>query len=177
MLKTIAVIAAVIALPIAGLLVYAATRPDTFRVQRTASVNAPPDKIFALINDFRHWGAWSPYETKDPGMKRTLSGAAAGKGAVYAWEGDKNVGTGRMEIADASPSRIRINLDFEKPFKANNIAEFIMEPNGGATNVTWALHGSTPYFAKIVHIFFDMDSMVGNDFEAGLAKLKAAAEK
>lgn len=177
MLRIIAIVAAVIAVPVAGVLAFAATQPDTFRVQRTTSVNAPPEKVFALINDFRNWGAWSPYETKDPGMKRMLSGAAAGKGAVYAWEGDKNVGTGRMEIADASPSRIRINLDFEKPFKANNIAEFIMEPNGGATNVTWALHGSSPYLAKVVCLFFDMDSMVGNDFESGLAKLKAAAEK
>jgi Polyketide cyclase / dehydrase and lipid transport len=177
MLRTIAIVAAVIAVPIAGLLVYAATIPDTFRIQRTTSVNAPPEKIFALINDFRNWGAWSPYETKDPAMKRTLSGAPAGKGAVYAWDGDKNVGTGRMEIADASPSRIRINLDFEKPFKANNIAEFMMEPNGVATNVTWAMYGSSPYLAKVMCIFIDMDSMVGKDFEAGLSSLKAAAEK
>jgi hypothetical protein len=169
MFKTIAIIAAVIAVPVAGILAYAATQPDSFRVQRTATIKAAPEKISPLITDFRNWGAWSPYETKDPGMKRTLSGAAAGKGAVYAWEGNGNVGMGRMEIADASPY-------FEKPFKANNIAEFTMQRHGDATNVTWAMYGSVPYFAKIVHIFFNVDSMVGKDFEDGLAKMKAVAE-
>jgi hypothetical protein len=177
MLKKIAIAAAVIAVPIAGVLAYAATQPDTFRVQRTASVNAPPDKILPLISDFRNWGAWSPYETKDPGMKRMLSGAPSGKGSVYAWEGDHNVGAGRMEIADAAPNRVKINLDFEKPFKASNIAEFLIEPNGGATVVTWAMHGPMPYVSKVMCLFLNMDSMVGADFEAGLAKLKTAAEK
>src|SRR5688572_12553619 len=102
MLKKIIVVAAVIAIPIAGVLAYAATQPDTFRVQRTASVNAPPEKILPFISDFRNWGAWSPYETKDPAMRRTLSGAPSGKGAVYAWEGGHNVGAGRMEIAEAA---------------------------------------------------------------------------
>jgi hypothetical protein len=176
MFKTIAIIAAVIAVPVAGLLAYAATQPDSFRVQRTATIKAAPEKISPLITDFRNWGAWSPYETKDPGMKRILSGAESGKGAVYAWEGNGNVGMGRMEIADASPSKVTIKLDFEKPFKANNIAEFTMQRHGDATNVTWAMYGSVPYLAKIVHIFFNVDSMVGKDFEDGLAKMKAVAE-
>ncbi len=177
MIKAIAAIAAVIAVPIAGVLAYAATMPDSFRIQRTTSINAPPEKISPLIDDFHKWPAWSPYETKDPGMKRTLSGAESGKGAVYAWEGNSDVGMGRMEIADASSSKVTIKLDFEKPFKASNIAEFTMQPNGRGTDVTWAMHGPTPYISKVICVFLDMDDMVGKDFEAGLANLKAAAEK
>ncbi len=179
MLKTIAVIAVVLpVVGIAAVLAYAATKPDTFRVQRATSIKAPPEKIFPLINDFDHWGSWSPYEKKDPAMKRTRSGAANGKGAVYEWEGDKNVGTGRMEIADTSPpSKIVIKLDFIKPFEGHNIAEFTMVPQGGSTNVTWAMHGPMPYFAKIIHVIFNMDSMVGKDFETGLANLKTLTEK
>jgi len=126
MLKTITIIVVVL---IAALLVYAATRPDTFRVKRATNIKAPPEKIFALINDFHSWGSWSAYEQKDPAMKRTYSGAANGEGAVYEWEGDKNVGKGRMEIAETSPpSKVMIKLDFIKPFETHNIAEFTMEP-------------------------------------------------
>lgn len=179
MLKTIAIVVAVlVVLPVAAVLAVAASKPDTFRVQRTASIKAPPEKIFPLINDFDHWGAWSPYEKKDPAMKRTRSGAANGKGAVYAWDGDKNVGSGRMEIADTSPpTKVRLKLDFAKPFEAHNVVEFTLEPRGDATSVTWAMHGPVPYVAKIVHVFFNMDSMVGKDFEAGLANLKVITER
>ncbi len=163
---------------IAGLLVLPATRPDTFRIQRAASIKAPPEKIFPLINDFRNWGAWSPWEKKDPAMKRHLGPTASGRGAVYEWEGNKDVGQGRMEIAGSvPPSALTINLDFVKPFEAHNVVEFTLEPNGDATKVTWAMQGRTPYFAKIIHLFINMDSMVGKDFEAGLASLKAIAEK
>jgi hypothetical protein len=111
-------------------------------------------------------------------MKRTLSGAANGKGAVYEWDGDNNVGKGRMEITDTSPlSRVTINLDFSKPFETHNIVEFKLDTKGDYTNVTWAMHGPSPYIAKVMHIVFDMDSMVGKDFETGLANLKAIAEK
>jgi uncharacterized protein YndB with AHSA1/START domain len=175
MFKTIAVVIVVV---IAGVLVFAATKPDTFRVQRAASIKAPPEKVFALINDFNRWDAWSPWEKKDPAMKRTLGAARSGRGAVYAWEGNKDVGQGRMEITESvPPSRVRINLDFVKPFEAHNVVEFTLEPKGDATNVAWAMQGDTPYFAKIIHVFIDMDRMVGRDFEAGLANLKAAAEK
>jgi cellulose synthase/poly-beta-1,6-N-acetylglucosamine synthase-like glycosyltransferase len=175
MLKIIAIVVVVL---LAALLIYAATKPDTFRVQRSASIKAPPEKIFVLINDFHSWGTWSPYEKKDPAMKRTYSGAANGKGAVYEWDGDKNVGKGRMEITESSPpSQVTIKLDFIKPFEAHNIVEFTVEPKGDSGNVTWAMHGHTPYIAKVVHVFFDMDSMVGKDFENGLANLKAVAEK
>lgn len=172
------IIAIVIVVLIAALLIYAATRPDTLRVQRSTNIKAPPEKIFALINDFHSWGAWSPYEKKDPAMKRTMSGAANGKGAVYEWEGDKNVGKGRMEIAESSPpSKVTLKLDFVKPFEAHNIVDFTLEPKGDSTNVTWAMHGPSPYISKIIGIFLNMDSMIGKDFETGLANLKTVAER
>ncbi|MDP1866803.1 SRPBCC family protein [Bradyrhizobium sp.] len=178
MLNTIAIIAGVLASAIAVVLILAATRPDSFSVQRAAIVSAPPEKIFPLINDFRQWGNWSPYEHKDPAMKRTFSGAVRGKGAVYAWEGDKNVGKGRMEILEASaPSKIAIKLDFFTPFEAHNTAEFTMLPHEDATRVIWRMHGPAPFMARIMHLFINIDNMVGKDFEAGLANLKRLAEK
>lgn len=175
MLKKTAIAVVVL---IAGILIFAATKPDTFRVQRAAGIKAPPEKVFALINDFKRWDAWSPWEKKDPAMKRTFGAATSGKGAVYAWEGNKDVGQGRMEIAESvPPSMIRIKLDFAEPFEAHNLVEFTLEARGDATNVTWSMQGDTPYFAKVIHVFINMDSMVGKDFEAGLASLKAIAEK
>jgi hypothetical protein len=178
MVKLLSVILAVLLLIVGVVLANAAAKPDTFRVERTASIKASPEKIFPLIDNFDNWGAWSPWEKKDPAMKRTRSGAPSGKGSVYAWDGDRNVGKGRMEIADTSaPSKVTLKLDFEKPFAAHNIVNFTMEPRGDATNVTWAMHGPVPFLAKIVHLFIDVDRMVGRDFEAGLANLKALAEK
>jgi uncharacterized protein YndB with AHSA1/START domain len=179
MIKSVAaVVAAVLVVGIAVVLVLAAMKPDTFRVARSATIKAPPEKIFALVNDFRTWGAWSPWEKKDPAMKRSFSGPQSGKGAVYAWDGDKNVGQGRMEIADvAPPSKVTLKLDFVRPFEAHNIVEFTMVPRGDATDVNWNMQGPVPYFAKIIHVFLDMDRMVGADFEAGLANLKALAER
>jgi uncharacterized protein YndB with AHSA1/START domain len=175
MLKIIGIVTVVL---IAGVLILATTKPDTFRVQRAASIKAPPEKVFALLNDFNRWGAWSPWEKKDPAMKRTFGATTSGKGAVYAWEGNKDVGQGRMEIAESvAPSKVALNLDFVKPFEAHNLVEFTLEPKGDATNVTWAMQGDTPYFAKIIHVFVNMDKMVGNDFETGLANLKAIAEQ
>ena len=172
-------IAIAIVVLIAALLAYAATRPDTFRVERGATIKAPPEKIFALINDLRRWDSWSPWEKKDPAMKRTFGGdVTSGKGAAYAWEGNSDVGQGRMEIAESvPPSRIRIKLDFVKPFEAHNLVDFTLEPKGDATSVTWAIHGPSPYISKLVGVFCNMDSMIGKDFEAGLAGLKAIAEK
>ncbi len=179
MLKTISlIVVAVLVVGIGAVLAIAATKPDTLRIQRTAAIKAPPEKIFPLINDFRAWGAWSPYEHKDPAMKRTYSAATSGRGAVYEWEGDKNVGSGRITITDtAPPSKVLIDLDMIKPFAASNKVEFTLVPNGSGTNVTWEMLCDVPYFAKIIHVFFNMDQMVGKDFEAGLANLKANAEK
>jgi uncharacterized protein YndB with AHSA1/START domain len=175
MSKTIAIV--VVAL-LAAVLIFAATRPDTFRVQRTTSIKAPPEKIFPLITDLHSWGAWSPWEKMDPAMKRTYSGAASGKGAVYAWEGNNKVGEGRMEIADTSPpSKVTIKLGFVKPIEGRNTAEFTLDPKGEFTNVTWAMYGPAAYIAKVIGIFVSMDSMIGKDFETGLANLKTIAEK
>ncbi len=175
MFKKIAIVVAVL---IAAVLAFAATKPDTFRVQRAASIKAPPEKIFAVLNDFQRWETWSPWEKKDPAMKRTFSVVSSGKGAVYSWEGNKEVGEGRMEIAESvPPSRLAIKLDFLKPFEAHNTVQFTLEPKGDATSVTWAMQGPSPYLVKIMHVFVDMDSLVGKDFEAGLANLKAVAEK
>jgi uncharacterized protein YndB with AHSA1/START domain len=177
-MKVVAIIFGVFILAVAGVLAYAATRPDVFQVRRTATVQAPPEKIFPLINDFKSWTAWSPYEKKDPAMKRTYGATTAGKGATYAWDGDKNVGSGSMEIMDApAPSRVTIKLDFKRPFEAHNVADFTLVPVEGGTNVSWSMSGPTPFFGKILHVFVDMDKMVGRDFETGLANIKAVAEK
>ena len=179
MFEILAIIAVVLAIAIAVVLILAATKPDTFTVQRAAVVKAPPEKIFPLINDFHQWGTWSPWEGKDPGMKRTYSGTASGRGAVYAWDGNKNVGSGRMEILDtSSPSKIVIKLDFLKPFEAHNTAEFTMLPQGdGATNISWIMHGPAPFMSKMMQVFMNIDKMVGKDFEIGLANLKRLTEK
>lgn len=182
MFEIIAIVAVVLAIAIAVVLILAARKPDTFTVQRATTVKAPPEKIFPLINDFHQWGTWSPYETKDPAMKRSYSGADSGKGAVYGWEGNKNVGSGRMEILDAqAPSKIVIKLDFFTPFEGHNTAEFTMLPQGDGTNVTtkvtWLMHGPSPFIGKIMHVFINMDRMVGKDFEIGLANLKRLTEK
>jgi uncharacterized protein YndB with AHSA1/START domain len=174
MIKIIAIVVVVL---LAVLLGFAATKPDSFRVQRATSIKAPPEKIFSLINDLHRWRVWSPYEKKDPAMRRTLSGPANGKGAVYEWEGNTDVGKGRMEITDTSPpSKVIIRLDFVKPFEARNIVEFTLQPNGDSTHVIWAMHGPSPYISRLMSIFLNMDSMIGTDFEAGLANLKSVAE-
>lgn len=175
MLKIIAIVIVVL---VSGVLIFAATKPDTFSVQRAAGVKAPPEKVFALINDFKRWDAWSPWEKKDPAMKRTWGATTSGKGATYAWDGNSDVGQGSMEITDSvAPSRVTLKLDFVKPFEGHNIVEFTLEPKGDVTNVNWAMRGPAPFLSKVMQVFCNMDSMVGKDFEAGLANLKAAAEK
>jgi uncharacterized protein YndB with AHSA1/START domain len=176
---TIAIIVvAVLVVAVAAVLVFAATRPDAFRIQRRASLNAPPEKVFALISDFHNWASWSPWEKLDPALKRTYGGAASGRGAVYEWEGNKQVGKGRMEITEASPfSRITIKLDFLRPFEAHHTAEFTLETQGNSTDITWAMFGRRPFLFKVMCLFFNMDKMIGKDFETGLANLKGIAEK
>lgn len=175
MFKKIALAAVVL---VAAVLLFAATRPDSIRVQRSTSIKAAPEKIFPLIADFHAWSAWSPWEKLDPAMKRTHSGAPSGKGAAYAWDGNNDVGAGRMEIAEVvPPSRITIKLDFSRPMEGHNTAEFTLVPKGDASEVTWAMFGPSPYLSKLIGLFLDMDKMIGKDFEAGLANLKALAEK
>jgi uncharacterized protein YndB with AHSA1/START domain len=178
MFEIIVIIAVVLAITIAIVLILAMAKPDRFRVERAAAITAPPEKIFALIDDFREWRSWSPWEDRDPAMKRTYEGTERGKGAVYAWDGNKNVGAGRMEILTATtPSTIVIKLDFIKPFEGHNTAEFTMLPQGGATNVIWAMHGPAPLMHKVMQVFMNMDRMIGKDFETGLANLKTVAER
>ena len=177
MFEIIAVIAVIIALAIVAVLILASRKPDTFRVERTASIKAPPEKIFPLIEDFHRWQAWSPYEGRDPAMQRTFGGAERGKGAVYAWNGNNKVGSGRMEILEApAPRKVVIKLDFEKPFEAHNTAEFTFAPQGDTTSVTWLMHGPAPLMSKVMQVFMNMDNMVGKDFAVGLANLKRVTE-
>ncbi len=170
--------ALIMALATALILIMASLKPDSFRVEKKAVINAPPEAVFAAINDLQRWQSWSPWEKKDPAMKRLLSTTSAGLGASYAWEGNKEVGQGRMEITESTqPSRIRIKLDFIQPFEAHNTVLFSLTPKNGGTEVSWAMEGPTPFSAKIVHVFFNMDKMVGGDFETGLNNLKTLTEK
>ena len=163
---------------IVAALAFASTRPDSFRVERSTSIAAPAQTVFDAINDFHRWADWSPWENIDPQLKRSYSGAPRGVGTVYDWTGNSKVGTGRMEITSATaPSTIVIRLDFLKPFEAHNTAEFILAPAGDGTKVTWAMYGPSPFMFRLMGIFMNMDAMIGKDFEAGLANLKALAEK
>ena len=163
---------------VAGLLGYAATRPDTLRVQRSATIGAPPERIYPLIADFRRWEAWSPWEKLDPEMKRTLSGADSGVGAVYEWDGNRKAGAGRMEIVEAAePSEVDIRLDFTRPFESHNTTRFALEPDGSGTRVTWTMDGPQAFMSKVMGVFIDMDGMIGKDFDRGLAAMKDAAER
>jgi len=163
---------------IAGVLVLAGLRPDTFQVRRSASIKAAPEQIFPLINDLHRFNTWNPFEKKDPNLKRSYSGPESGKGAAYAFDGNKDVGKGTLEILDSAPgSRVTMSLHMVEPFEVRNRVDFTLEPKAGATEVTWTMQGAVPYFAKIIHLFVNMDRMVGTQFEAGLASLKTIAEK
>ena len=175
MLKKILI---VLLIAIVGVLGYAATRPNTFQVQRKAVIAAPPEKVFAMIDDFRRWNEWSPWDKLDPAMTRTFGGPATGVGATYAWTGNSAVGEGRMEILESTPpSKIRIKLDFIKPFESNNVTEFVLVPRDGGTEVTWTMQGPNLYVSKLMDTFVDMDAMIGKDFEKGLADMGAAAAR
>ncbi|TPJ72618.1 SRPBCC family protein [Mesorhizobium sp. B2-6-2] len=175
MFATILIILVVI---IVAMLIYAATRPNDFVVSRSASIKAPAETIFPLLNDFRRWPEWSPFEKLDPGMRRTLSGAESGKGAAYAWEGNSKAGKGRMEITNSVPSSlVSLKLDFEKPFRANNSVDFTLSPSGEGTTVTWAMRGARPFIVKLMGLFMNFDRLIGKDFEAGLGNLKRLSER
>lgn len=177
MLRALAILGIVVVAAIAAVLVYAATRPDTFRVERSLAMNAPPEKIFPYITGLKRWQEWSPYEGRDPAMKRSYSGPESGKGAVYEWDGDKNVGKGRMEVLDeAPPNKVVIKLDFIKPFEGHNTAELTVQPKGSQTVVTWAMYGPSPFMSKLIGTFINLDDMIGRDFADGLAKLKTIVE-
>lgn len=163
---------------IAAILIYASTKPNTYRVERSISINATPEKVMPLIDDFHNWDKWSPWAHLDPNMKVTYGGSPSGKGAVYAWEGNNKVGAGRMEILDErAPGYADMQLDFYKPMKDTARTEFNLVPEGTGTQVSWVMSGNMTYIAKVMCVFKSMDKMIGGDFEKGLAKLKAEAEK
>jgi polyketide cyclase/dehydrase/lipid transport protein len=174
MLVKIVVALAVIVVSFVALVV---TRPSEFRVARTATVAAPAPSVFAQVNDFHKWEAWNPWAKLDPAMKHAYAGAPAGTGAVYTWVGNHEVGEGRMTITESRPSeRIRVKLEFLKPFAATSMAEFTFKPEGERTVVTWSMVGTNNFIAKAVHLFMDMDGMIGGKFETGLAHMKSVVE-
>lgn len=177
-MRILKILAALVVVFVIGVLAVAMTKPDTFAVQRSATIKAPPEKIFAVLNDFRRWPDWSPWEKLDPQMKRTLGGAERGRGATYAWQGNSQAGAGRMEIIDSVPAqKVGIQLDFIEPFEGHNVTTFTLAPQGDATQVNWRMAGPTPFVSKLMQVFVDMDTLIGKDFEAGLANLKALAER
>jgi len=154
-----------------------ALQPSDFRVARSATISAPPPAVFAQVNDFHKWEAWNPWGKIDPAMKQTYEGAPAGVGAIYTWVGNKNVGEGRMTLTESRPSDlIRIKLEFFKPFAGTNIAEFTFKPEGNQTAVTWSMAGKNNFMAKAIHLFMNMDKMIGGQFETGLAQMKLIVE-
>jgi Polyketide cyclase / dehydrase and lipid transport len=166
-----------IVLIIAIFCVVVAMQPAHYTVERSATINAPAPVVFAQVNDFHKWQAWSPWEKIDPNIKKEFSGAAAGNGAIYSWVGNKDVGEGRMTIVESNPSSaIKIKLEFIKPFAATNATDFTFTPQGNSTNVKWTMSGDKNFVAKAFTIFMDMDKMVGADFEKGLTQMKTVSE-
>lgn len=175
MLKKIAIAISAIIVIILGL---ALAQPNSFTVTRSTTIQAAPDKIYPLISDFHNWSSWSPWEHLDPAMVRTFSGAPSGVGSVYGWEGNDQVGSGRMEVTGAAaPAKIDIRLDFLKPFESHNTTTFTLEAKGDRTTVVWTMSGPSAFITKLMGVFVSMDKMVGPDFEKGLASMKAVAEK
>jgi len=178
MLDILVYIAIAMAVVIVALLVYAATKPDSFRVQRTKEINAPAERIFPLIANLKSMNTWNPFVEPDPAIKIAYSGPDSGKGAAHTWSGNSKVGEGRIEITEtAPPSRVALRLVMVKPMKADNAVEFTLAPNGHGTNVTWAMSGKQPLLGKLMSLFVDCDRMVGSQFEKGLSSLKAISER
>src|SRR5687767_12109132 len=166
-----------VAVIVGGAVALIAMQPSEFRVVRTATMRAPASAVFAQINDFHNWQAWSPWARRDPAMKQTYEGAAAGEGAIYSWVGNREVGTGRMTLVESRPGeRIRIALEFFEPFAATSTAEFTFEPEGHDTVVTWSMTGRNNFIAKGIGLAMNMDTMIGSDFDRGLAAMQSVAE-
>lgn len=170
-------VAILVAILVALVLVLAARRPGTFALHRSTRIQASPEKILPLIADLRAHESWSPFDRPDPATRKVHSGAAQGKGAVYEWDGRGQAGSGRIEISESSPSRVVMRLDMHKPIQAANTVTFTLTPRHDATEVTWAMEGDVPYLARIAQLFFSMDRVVGNQFDTGLANLKAIVER
>lgn len=178
MAKIFITLAVLLVIALGTLLAYAATKPDTFRFERSVTIAASPDTIHPLINDIKRFNSWNPYNKKDPAMKTAYRGPQAGPGAAYDFEGNGNVGKGTIQIVEPSgPGTVSMRLDMTAPMNASNLIDFTLRPQGPATQVTWAMHGPSPFITKVMHTLFDMDKMLGRDFDAGLADLKTLAER
>lgn len=173
LLKSAAIVGAA---AVGALLLYAASRPDSFRVERSATVHASPAKLHALINDLHQFNTWNPFEKGDPKAQGHYEGPPAGPGATYRFAGGSS-GSGSLRILDSAPTRVRMELHMREPMEARNEVRFTLQPHGDATQVTWSMEGATPFVGKLIHVFIDMDRMVGGQFEAGLADLKQRAER
>jgi carbon monoxide dehydrogenase subunit G len=170
------IIGIVVLLLIAAAVVYIATRPEDFHVQRSAQISAPRDVVFSIINDLHEWEHWSPYDKRDPNMKKTFEGSSEGPGAIYTWNGNSQVGEGRMTVLESKPGElITMRLEFFRPFKGVNQVNFKLEPSEGGTRVSWIMDGKKNFITKAMGLFMDMDNMVGKDFEQGLANLDQVA--
>lgn len=186
MVKKIAItIAAVLGVAVVVIIGLASTKPDVMVIERSVVIKAPPEKLFAKVNNLHSWIEWSPYEAMDPNVKRTFNGPEAGKGAVYAWDGNNDVGAGSMEITEITePSNVKLDLHFLKPFKGDNKVNFSFVPvsvpeanaTEAATKVRWTMSGESPFMCKVMQVFCNVDDMCGKDFEKGLAKLKTLSE-
>ncbi|MBI5201308.1 MAG: SRPBCC family protein [Elusimicrobia bacterium] len=159
-------------------LAVASSKPDEFRVERNVVINETPDKIFPWLEDPKKTAEWSPWEKKDPNLKKVFSGSDKGVGAVYEWDGNKEIGAGRLEIKEVVPLRkVVMDLKFFRPMKGENVAEYNVAPAAGGTEVKWSIRGSSPFMTKIFCVFMDMDKMIGGEFEKGLAELKSTVER
>ena len=166
-----------IAVILVAFVVIVALQPSDFRIVRSTNISAPPATVFAQVNDFHNWEAWSPWAKLDPAAKATFEGPSAGEGAIFRWVGNEEVGEGSMMITESRPSDlIRIKLEFLKPFAATNTAEFTFKPEGNRTAVTWSMFGKNNFIAKAFCLFMNMDKMVGGQFEKGLASMKSVTE-
>jgi hypothetical protein len=177
-MKIAFIIVGIVMLGALGVVLFAlATQPDTFRVQRAMTIDAPADRLVGILTDLRRGAEWSPYEKKDPAMKKTFSGPASGPGAKLEWDGNSDVGAGSLTVADVTPSKVTLNLAMTRPMNANNVVEYTFAPQGNATTMTWAMHGPMPLISKVICVFLNFDRMIGADMERGLKDLKTLAER
>jgi uncharacterized protein YndB with AHSA1/START domain len=177
MLKALSIIGLLLLGAVAVVLLLASTKPDTFRIERSVLIGAPPERVFGLINDLQQFNRWNPWLRKDPATEQRYGQITQGPGASFAWVSNKT-GSGSMTIAHSTaPTLMALKLDFVKPMEAHNIAEFTLRPEAGGTRITWAMHGPAPLLVRVIHVFFSMERMVGPDFEEGLAQLKTLAEQ
>ena len=165
-----------LAVIIAAIIIAASAKPDTVHYERSIIIHAPPERILTHLVDFHKWGAWSPWEKMDPGMKREYSGAASGKGATYAWSGNGKAGEGSMEVMEVTTNAVNVDLRFIKPFRNECVIRFRCIPEAANTKLTWTMNGPNLFMGKVMGLFINMDRMIGKDFESGLVELKKQAE-